>query len=194
MRRISDGTWSFRMRGAIDDARVSSLRSRVEGSDKTGLSALDFDVLAASCLVDNETVPPAPQLSIRASNDEVAGHLKEYCRKIDRIWSFFGGCGAERLPALAIWMIRNREAVGAFDGLPMVCAAYVYGETELSLQLLAEWERHWQERMRSEGDQVVEEFDMLWFTPSRQSLLEVGTAVLANIARLRGIIDRSELH
>ena len=180
--------------GAIDDARVSSLRSHVEGSDKTGLSALHFDVLAASCLVDNQTVPPAPQLSIQASNDEVASYMKEYSCRIDRIWSSFGGCGAERLPALAIWMIQNREAVGAFDGLPMVCTAYVYGETELSLSLLAEWERHWQERMRSEGDQVIEEFGRLWFTPSRQSLLETGAAVLADIARLRGIIDRSELH
>ena len=46
-------------------------------------------------------------------------------------------------------MMQNRRAVGAGDAnVSMVCVAYVYGETELSLELLAEYEEGWKRRMR----------------------------------------------
>jgi hypothetical protein len=196
MRSLRYGTWSFQVCGAIDDLRVSSLWSYVAGMDKTGLSAFDFDVLAASCLMDNQTVPPSPELSIQAANDEIQGHLKEYCRKIDRIWNFFGGFDAEHLPALAIWMIRNRHSVGGLQGLPLACAAYTYGDTKLSLRILANMEAELRERIRSgmKPDPAFEQAGSLVILPNQELVKEIATKVLEDIARLRGIIDRSHVH
>ena len=73
-------------------------------------------------------------------------------------------------------------------------APYLYGERQLSLRLLAELEMYWRERMRSEHGQVTEEDGILWMHPSRESIEEVGTPVLANIAKLRRIVDPTHLH
>src|SRR5262245_47583624 len=102
---------------------------------------LDFDLLAASSLLDGKPVPHSPTIGIEASNVEVASHLADYCLMIDRIWAAFGGASVDNLRKLAIWMVQNREAVGTLGAsVSMVCLAYVYGEKELSLALLAEIE------------------------------------------------------
>ena len=51
---------------------------------------LDFDVLAASSLMNGQAVPYSPLISIRASNAEVASNLADYSLRMDRIWAFFG--------------------------------------------------------------------------------------------------------
>ena len=174
------------------------MKSHIVGRDVTGLYVLDFDVLAASSLMDGHTVPNSPLIGIEASNAEVASRLADYCLRMDRIWAFFGGASIDNLPTLAIWMLRNRQAVGASDAsVSMVCTAYVYGETELSLELLAEYENGWKRRMRfgiSEEDIFPELLTgTVVLEPSRESLQEIGTEALAEAARLRDIIERCHL-
>ncbi len=196
--QIGDDSWSIRVRGAIDDRRVSSMKSDVVGRDVTGLHVLDFDVLAASSLMNGQAVQNSPLIGIEASNAEVASHLADYCLRMDRIWAFFGGASIDNLPPLANWMMQNRKAVGAGDAdVSMVCAAYVYGKTELSLELLAEYERGWKRRMRfgiGEEDIFPELLiGTVVLEPSRESLQEIGTEALAEAARLRDIIERRHL-
>ena len=193
-----DDSWSLRVRGEIYDRRVSSMKSDVVGRDVTGLYILDFDVLAASSLMDGQAVPSSPHIGIQASNAEVASHLADYCLRMDRIWAFFGGASIDNLPTLAIWMIQSRQAVGASDAsVSMVCAAFVYGEKALSLDLLAEYEKGWKRRMQfgiSEED-IFQELliGTVVLEPSRESLQEIGTEALAEAARLRDIIERRHL-
>jgi hypothetical protein len=196
--QIGDDSWSLRVRGEIHDIRVSTMKSQLIGRDLTGLCMLDFDVLAASSLMDGQAVPHSPLIGIQASNAEVASHLADYCLRMDRIWAFFGGASIDNLPALAIWIIQNRQAVGASDAsVSMVCAAYVYGEKALSLELLAEYENGWKRRMRfgiSEEDIYPELLiGTVVLEPSRESLQEIGTEALAEAARLRDIIERRHL-
>jgi hypothetical protein len=196
--QMGDDSWSIRVRGEIYDIRVSTVNSQLVGRDVTGLYMLDFDVLAASSLMDGQAVPYSPLIGIQASNAEVASHLADYCLRMDRIWAFFGGASIDNLPTLAIWMIQNRQAVGASDAsVSMVCAAFVYGEKALSLDLLAEYERGWKRRMQfgiSEEDIFPELLiGTVVLEPSRESLQEIGTEALAEAARLRDIIERRHL-
>src|SRR5215510_1878995 len=55
--QMGDDSWSIRVRGAIFDKRVSNMKSRLAGYDVTDLYVLDFDVLAASSLMDGKPVP-----------------------------------------------------------------------------------------------------------------------------------------
>lgn len=196
LRFIRDGTWCFRMRGAICDLRVSSLMSDIVGRDQTRLSALDFDVLSASCVMNSQPEPPSPELSIQASDDEIARYLKEYCRRLDRIWNFFGGASIDNLPALAIWMIQRHQAVGTSKELSTACAAYIYGDTKLSLRILADMEAEFRERIRSgmKPNPASEQAGHLVILPNQDLVKEIATRNLGDIARLRGIIDRSHVH
>jgi hypothetical protein len=196
--QMGDVSWSLRVRGEIYDIRVSTMESQLVGRDVTGLYMLDFDVLAASSLMDGQAVPNSPLIGIQASNAEVASHLADYCLRMDRIWAFFGGASIDNLPTLAIWMIQNRQAVGASDAsVSMVCAASVYGEKALSLDLLLEYEKGWKRRMQfgiSEEDIFPELLiGTVVLEPSRESLQEIGTQALAEAARLRDIIERLNL-
>jgi hypothetical protein len=163
----------------------------------SGLAFLDFDVLAASSLMDGKSAPPPPLVSIEASDAEIASHLADYCLRMDRIWTPFGGASVDNLPALAIWMIRNRNADGAGDAdLSMACAAYVYGETELGLELLTEYERELKRRMQMKPSEYVEEFRLdipgyVYLMPSRESIAEIATANLADAAKLRRMIEEA---
>jgi hypothetical protein len=186
-----DDSWSFRVRVAFSDKRVMAMESHVVGYDVSGVHVLDFDVLAASSLMDDQTAPDPPLVSIDASDAEVASHLADYCLRTDRIWAFFGGASIDNLPKLAIWMIQNRHAVGAFDAsVAMICAAYVYGETELSLNLLTEYEMKWKSHMQTEHrgrfDQEIPDGAQLLF--SRQQAETIGARALAHAARLRSMI------
>ncbi len=191
-----DDSWSFRVRGAVSDGRVMNMESHVVGYEVSGVYVLDFDVLAASCLMDGQSVPDPPRVSIDASDAEVASHLADYCLRTDRIWAFFGGANVDHLPALVIWMIQNRRAVGASNAcVSMVCAAYVYGETQLSLDLLAEYEMEWKRHMQlAPGEPIVPELvGILQFGPSRELVQEMGTEALAEAARLRNMIEHRYL-
>jgi len=193
-------SWSIRVRGAILDKRVSTMKSQLVGYDVTGLYSLDFDLLAASSLLDGKPVPHSPCIRTEASNAEVASHLADYCLMMDRIWAFFGGASVENLRTLAIWMIQNRNAVGASDAsVSMVCLAYVYGETELSLALLAEIEMELTTRMRADPSDLFDEVerelgrdvpDSVRLVPSREQVAEIATKALAEAARLRNMIEQ----
>jgi len=169
-----------------------TMESDVVGYDVSGVYVLDFDVLAASSLMDGQSALDPPLVSIEASDAEVASHLADYCLRTDRIWAFFGGASIDNFPRLAIWMIQNRHAVGAFDAsVSMVCAAYVYGETELSLDLLTEYEMKWKRNMRMAPGIDLFDLEIPGFVqlgPSRQKIEEMGTRALAHATRLRSMI------
>ena len=192
--QMGNDSWSLRVRGYVYDARVSTMKSHAVGRDVSGLAFLDFDVLAASSLMDGQSTPPSPLVRIEASDAEIASHLADYCLRMDRIWAAFGGASVDNLPKLAVWMIRNRNANGAGDAdLSMACAAYVYGVTELSLELLAEFEMGMNRRMQVEPSEFVDLYGLdipgaLQLGPSRQLVTEIATANLADAARLRSMI------
>jgi hypothetical protein len=193
--QMDDDSWSLRVRGRLYDTRVSTMRSHAVGRDMSGFGFLDFDVLAASSLMDGQSAPPSPLVSIEASEAEVARHLADFCLRADRIWAPFGGISADTLPTLALWMIRNRNANGAGDAdLSMVCAAHVYGETELGLDLLTEYETELKRRMQMERSEYIEEFGLdipgyVYLVPSREQIAEIATANLADAAKLRRMIE-----
>lgn len=175
--QIDDSTWSLRVRAAISDVRVSEARSFVVGRDTSKLYVLDFDILAASSLLRGEKIPASPLLELDALESDVLKHLKNYIGKIDYIWNIFGGCSAENIPKLAIWVILNRATVGAPQGgVPMICAAHIYGEKELSLELLAEFEADWDMRLKLESNQSIAD--------------EMRAGIAVEIDRLRILITR----
>src|SRR5260221_6512842 len=128
--QIGNDSWFLGVRGEIYDGRVSSFQAHIVGFDISKSAVLDFDGLAASSVLDGATIPDSPRLNIEASDAEIACQLEDYCRRIDRIWSFFGGADIETLAKLATWMIQKRRTVEApAVELSMICAAYIYGET-----------------------------------------------------------------
>jgi hypothetical protein len=190
--QCAEDSWPLQVRGMIYDRRVWTLNSDIVGFDTSHLPALEFDVLAASSAMNGETISDLPVVRTDTSTAEIASHLEDYSRRIDRIWDFFGGASIANLVPLAIWMIQHRGTVGADDlpGLPTICAAYVYGERELSLCLLDELEMDWQRRLQTEPDELAEEGNTL----ASQLLQLAGQSALADLARLRIVIDRSRFH
>jgi hypothetical protein len=189
-----DNSWSFRVRGSFSDGRVMAMESDVVGYDVSGVHVLDFDVLEACSLMDGQPASDPPLVSIDASDAEVASHLADCCLRTDRIWAFFGGASIDNLPKLAIWMIQNRHAVVAFDvSVAMVCAAYVYGETELSLDLLTEYEMKWKSHIQAERRELSDLFDQqvpegMQLLFSREQAEAIGARAIAHAVRLRSMI------
>jgi hypothetical protein len=141
---------------ALHDERVGTLESIAVGRDVKDLAMFDFDVLAASSVMDGEERPELPLMDSKRSVEGFASLVEDYSRRIDRIWKFVGGLSIQGLERLAIWALRNRKQAGAFrHGLGPACAAFVYEERELAETLLAEFRFGWEERVRLEPRQPV---------------------------------------
>jgi hypothetical protein len=154
--QIEDSEWSFRVRIAIRDRRVAKLRSEVVTTfDTRNLTTVGFDVLAAALAIEGRELEPSPLVRPSSTDDEVRLLVKEFSDRIDKIWTFAHGFTIEGLETLSIWAIRNRNFVGIPKGPPayaigVICTAFVYGERELSRELLWEYEIHLEKRRRSE--------------------------------------------
>jgi len=154
--QIEDSEWSFRVRIEILDRRVAKLRSEiVTGFDSSNLATFDFDVLAAALAIEGSELEPSPLAGPRSTDDEVRLLVKEFSDKIDKIWTFAHGFTMDGLETLSIWAIRNRDVVGVPQGPPayfvgVICTAFMYGQRELSRELLWQWEMHIEKRRRSE--------------------------------------------
>lgn len=179
--QIDNSEWSIRVRIAILDRRAAELRSEVmTGFDASNISTLDFDVLAVAAALDGCELEPSPSIDPGASDDRVCPVVKEFCDKIDQIWTFAGGFTIAGLETLSIWAIRNRAIVGVPLGPPalvfgVICTAAVYGERELAREFLWEYEMHLEKRRRVE---VVNE-------PTRA----IHEALRDDVARLRSLLD-----
>ena len=173
--QVDNQTWSLRTRGVVYDSRVSDINSFAVGRDTTDLYVLDFDVLAAFGLIHRECSPVPPVLELDAPDSDVENGLERYCRMVDAIWAYLGGYDLCNLPQLAIWIIHNRKEVGAPLGdVPMICAAFIYGDVDLSRGLLADYELHWEARLRLE--------------PNRELVRKMQSRLAKEIGRLRQII------
>ena len=135
---------------ALYDERVSALQSIAEGG-QSSLAFLSFDVLTASCLMDEEKIAEPPCVGSNASVAALAPVVDDFSRRVERIWNFVGGCNAAGLERLAQWALKNRARVHPFrPGFGLICAAFVYGEPELAHALVAEYKEIWEEHVRSE--------------------------------------------
>jgi hypothetical protein len=165
---------------ALYDERVGILESIAVASDVKSLGMFDFDVLAASALIDGEEMPDYPLMDSRRSAEGFAVLAEDCSRRIDRIWSFVGGLSVQGLERLALWALRNRERANAFrHGLGPACAAFVYGERELAQALLAEVRSEWEDRLRWDPRQVI---------------FDVYDAVRLDIERLEAAVRARTLH
>jgi hypothetical protein len=151
----SDETWSMRVRIALYDDRVAALQSVAMGLDVTSWF-VDCDVLAASSVVRGEELPYAPSIDLNCEYEEIAGYLQDVQRRIEAIWQVVGGCRAENVEHLAMWIIHNRMSVGAKENcVGIICATFVYGHRLLSRELLADYAAHWQRLLRVEPSESV---------------------------------------
>jgi hypothetical protein len=170
--KVDDLSWSVRVRIALEDDQISALRSTVVRRDTHGMYAIDFDVLAAASTIHGEELQPSPLLALEATDSEIEHSLHSYHQKIERIWSFVGGYSASNLKTLAIWAIRNHNAVGSSAvSLGMICAACVYGERKLAEELSADLERRWHRTLLTD--------------PRREAVSAVYANVRSELARLR---------
>jgi hypothetical protein len=137
------------------DERVNALRSIAVGSD-TSSWFLDFDVLAASSIMNAQEMPDYPFFDAEAPAEQFAGVVEDYSKRFDGIWNFVGGLGVPGLQKLAIWALRNVDAGTIwFIVYGGICAAFTYGEKELAHELIAEFMSQWEERVRQEPSDVI---------------------------------------
>jgi hypothetical protein len=140
---IADDPWTLAVRGVCADERVRQLRKEAQGLD-VGF-VLSFDVLATYNFVSGKKRWILPKCVPDVSDRNVRKLFLDYVKKLDGIWDVVGGCGRESFQSLVLWQIANRAATGAGDAdMPKACAAYIYGEPKLALELLAEFETAWE--------------------------------------------------
>jgi hypothetical protein len=177
--QIDISEWFLRVRVAILDRRVSELRSEVVTDfDTSSLSTFDFDVLAAAAAMDGRELEPAPLIEPPLSDDAARLRVKEFSDNVTRIWRFAGGFTIDGLETLSIWLIRNRIGVPKIPPASVfgvVCTALVYGDRELSRELLREYEVFLEERRRIE---VVSE-----------ETRAIHAALSEDVARLRSLLS-----
>lgn len=171
--------WFLRVRVAILDRRAAELLSGVlTNCDTSDLSTFDFDVLAAAAAIEGRELEPAPLVEPPLSDDAARLLVKEFSDKVDLIWKFAGGFTIGGLETLSIWLMRNRIGVPKIPPAAVfrvVCTAFVYGERELSRELLREYEMFIEKRRRIE---VVSE-----------ETRAIHAALSENIARLRRLLS-----
>jgi hypothetical protein len=174
--KADDTNCALRVRMALRDERVGALESIALERDVTDLDMFDFDVLAASSVMDEEEMPDSPLMDSQGTKEEFACLVEDYSRRIDRIWKFVGGVSVQGLERLAIWAIRNRKRAGTVDlGISLICAAFVYGERELSQEVMAEFRTRWERRVQLEPRQAV--FDV--YDNVRRDLVRLENAMRA---------------
>jgi hypothetical protein len=158
----------------LSDERVNALRSIALGFS-ISVRFLDFNVLAASSVMDGQEMPDYPHFDSNASVEEFAAVVGDYSRRIDHIWNFVGGFTRAGFEKLAIWALRNAEEAGTIHHTLYggICAAFAYGERELANKLIAELISEWEERKR------LEPFDVVFKTYDnvRQSLERLQRAI-----------------
>jgi hypothetical protein len=127
----------------LSDERVNALRSAALGF-AVSVRFLDFDVLAASSVMNAQEMPDDPLFDSNASVEEFSAVVGDYIRRIDHIWNFAGGFTLPGFEKLATWALRNEEA-GTIHHLLYggICAAFVYRESELANELIAELISQW---------------------------------------------------
>jgi hypothetical protein len=172
--KVDDVSCSLRVRMGLYDGRVNALRSIAMGFDMSRVGFLDFDVLAASSVMDGQEMPDPPVFDSEVQVEEFAPIVEGYSRRIDRIWDFVGGVSVQGLESLAIWAMRNRDLAGTMSTtMGDICAAFVYGERPLAYELIAELRSQWERRVQQEP---------------RQAVFEVYDAVRLDIERLQDAV------
>ena len=140
----------------------------------SGVAFLDFDVLAASSVMDGQDSPDQPVFDSDVQAEEFARIVEGYSRRMDRIWDFVGGVSVQGLENLAIWAMRNRDrAYTMSTTMGDICAAFAYGERQLAHELIAELRSQWERRVQEEP---------------RQAVFEVYEAVRLDIERLQDAV------
>lgn len=171
--------WFILVRVEILDRRVAELRSAVLPTQNTSnFTTFDFDVLAAAAAIEGCELEPAPSVEPPFSDDAVRLRVQEFSDKVDRIWKFAGGFTVSGLETLSIWLIRRRIGVPRIPPsavVGVVCTAFVYGERELSRDLLREYETFLVQRRRVE---VVSE-----------ETRAIHAALSEDVARLRNLVS-----
>lgn len=151
--QIGEGAFSLRSRCLLFDRRVSDLRSRIEGRETSDLQVLDFDVLAASCVLSGRELQVSQEVSVAEYHKRIEGVLRVTGNMLDQVWRHFGGYERAALERLGLWALKQREGVGlGFNPIGAVFAAATYGSRELARQYLNGWEAQWAARARTEAD------------------------------------------
>jgi hypothetical protein len=148
---------------------------RAENLNTAGVQFLDFDVLAAHCLMEDKPLVPSPYMGLEPDREEIASVLEMYSNMIDGLWDFFGGRSRSNFEALAIWVISKKDAVGLhtnpFGG---AFAAFLYGDRDRARQFLVDLGAFWDRRLHDEPDSAV--------------VREMRTEALEKVTRARAII------
>lgn len=153
--KIDEISCSLEIRMGLSDERVNALRSIALGF-AVSVRFLDFDVLAASSVMNAQETPGEPLFDSNASVEEFAAAVGDYSRRIDHIWNFAGGFTLPGFERLAVWALRNADAETSHHTLyGGICAAFAYGDSELAHELIAELVSQWEERMRLEPRELV---------------------------------------
>jgi len=177
--QIEARDWYIRVRLAIRDRRVAEFRSEVLlTQDTSSLTTFDFDVLAAASAIEGHELEPAPLVEPPFSDEAGRRLVKDFSDKVDRIWMFAGGFTVSGLETLSIWLIRKRIGVPKIPPsavVGVVCTAFIYGERELSRELLREYEMHLKKRRRAE----------VFNEPTRA----IHAALSEDVARLRNLLS-----
>ena len=89
--KVADKHCRLQVRMGLYDGRVDVLRSIAMGFDMSRVAFLDFDVPAASSVMDGQDRPDPPVFDSDVQAEEFARIVEGYSRRIDRIWDFVRG-------------------------------------------------------------------------------------------------------
>lgn len=173
--KVDDESCSLQVRMGLYDERVNALRSTAMGFDtsidfnvptvvsltEAQADFMDFDVFTVSSMMEGQETHDYPLLESNVEAEQVANVVREYRRRIERIWNFVGGPSVQSLERLAIWMLRNSD-VGSIGHtlLGGICSAFAYGEKKLAHELIAQLMSEWEEiRRLAPTDRVLDVYD-----------------------------------
>jgi hypothetical protein len=163
------------VRCTLSDVSVAALRLEVQGLDFAGVA--NCDVLAAhQYLKKDRAAWSLPICEFDAPVDALFDLLKTYARQLDDLWEAQGGYIPDGFRGLALWLLRHRHRTGAPTDLGAACAAYLYGDSDLALTLLLEFEAQWAR---------------LAIKDPREVRQQMHAEIKVGIEKLRGIIGRN---
>jgi hypothetical protein len=147
-----DKEWGLIAHISMYDRDLSDRVCQTFGRDVTRTPFNAFAVQSANELLRGKAISSGmPEFFFKTPDTAVDRQLSAYSRQVDRIWRFAGGQDREAFRKLAIWSMKNAEAVGTSLTDPyMICAAWAYGEPALAKLRLAEYEARWKRKIRDQ--------------------------------------------
>ena len=173
-RPIFSDEWRTHIEMDLYDERVGRMVQAARGFEPE-FRSIGFDVYSASNVLDGKDGNDwsATKFDFEDIDHQVPQHLAMYSAAVDRLWRSVGGCDTEGMQRLTLWALRNAKDIGAFPtDWGMICAAFIYGDSDLAAELLRLFQDQYEEHaLREPNYELVRDIYVRvqpWFGRLRQ--------------------------